>query len=114
MAVNHEGRLYVTGPTLSSNEAVWTIEPNGDTRAWYRGLGRPQGLALSSEGDVYVAACLHGRRGLVRITRGGVASLALTGTNLVGVAFSPLGSTILATNEAVFDVDLGVEGMQLF
>ena len=114
MAVNHEGRLYVTGPTLSSNEAVWTIEPNGDTRAWYRGLGRPQGLALSSEGDVYVAACLHGRRGLVRITRAGVSSLVVTGTNLVGVAFSPLGSTILATNEAVFDVDLGVEGMQLF
>ena len=114
LAVNREGRLYVTGPTLSSNEAVWTIEPNGDTRAWYRGLGRPQGLALSSEGDVYVAACLHGRRGLVRITRAGAASMVLTGTNLVGLAFSPLGSTILATHEAVFDVDLGVEGMQLF
>lgn len=114
MAANHEGRLFVTGPTLSSNEAIWTIEPNGDTRAWYRGLGRPQGLALSREGDVYVAACLHGRRGLIRITPAGEASLVLSGTNIVGAAFSPLGSTILATNEAVFDVDLGVEGMQLF
>jgi sugar lactone lactonase YvrE len=114
MAANHEGRLFVTGPTLSSNEAIWTIEPNGDTRAWYRGLGRPQGLALSREGDVYVAACLRGRRGLVRITPAGAASLVLAGTNIVGVAFSTLGSTILATNEAVFDVDLGVEGMQLF
>jgi sugar lactone lactonase YvrE len=114
LAVNHEGRLYVSGPTLSSNEAIWTVEPNGDTHAWYRGLGRPQGLALSSEGDVYVAACLHGRRGLVRITPAGAASLVLTGTNIVGVAFSPLGSAILATNEAIFDVDLGVEGMQLF
>jgi sugar lactone lactonase YvrE len=114
LAVNREGCLYITGPTLSSNEAIWTVEPNGDTRAWYRGLGRPQGLALSSEGDVYVAACLHGRRGLVRITRAGAASVVLTGTNIVGVAFSPLGSTILATSEAVFEVDLGVEGMQLF
>lgn len=114
MAVNHEGRLFVTGPTLSSNEAIWTIEPNGDTRAWYRGLGRPQGLALSSEGDLYVAACLRGRRGLVRITPEGAASLVLAGTNIVGLAFSPLGSTIVATNEAVFDVDLDVEGMQLF
>jgi len=35
----------------------------------------------------------------------------VAGTNLVGVAFSPLGTTILATNEAVFDVDLGIEGM---
>lgn len=114
MAVNHEGRLFVTGPTLSSNEVIWTIEPNGDTRPWYRGLGRPQGLALSGEGDLYVAACLRGRRGLVRITPDGEASLVLAGTNIVGVAFSPLGTTIVATNEGVFDVDLGVEGMQLF
>jgi len=34
--------------------------------------------------------------------------------DLVGVAFSPLGTTILATNDAVYDVDLGVEGLNLF
>jgi len=114
LAVDAAGRLFVTGPTLSSNEAIWVVDPNGDTHAWFRGLGRPQGLALSREGDVYVAACLHGRRGVVRITESGEASLALAGANIVGVAFSPLGSTILTTNEAVFDVDLGVEGMELF
>jgi sugar lactone lactonase YvrE len=113
LAVNAAGTLFVTGPTLSSNEAVWAIEPNGDTRAWYRGLGRPQGLALAREGDVYVVACLHGQRGVVRITPGGQASLALAGPNLVGIAFSPLGSTILATHDAVYEVDLGVEGLQL-
>jgi sugar lactone lactonase YvrE len=113
LAVNAAGTLFVTGPTLSSNEAVWAIEPNGDTRAWYRGLGRPQGLALAREGDVYVVACLHGQRGVVRITPGGQASLALAGPNLVGIAFSPLGSTILATHDAVYEVDLGVEGLEL-
>ena len=50
----------------------------------------------------------------MRVTPAGEATLALAGPNLVGVAFSPLGTTILATNEAVFDVDLGVEGMTLF
>jgi sugar lactone lactonase YvrE len=114
MAVDVAGRLYVTGPTLSSNEAIWIIEPNGDTHAWYRGLGRPQGLALAREGDVYVAACLHGRRGLIRVTPAGEASLVLAGSNIVGVAFSPLGTTILATHEAVYDIDLGVEGIELF
>jgi len=114
LAVNAAGTLFVTAPSLSSNDAIWAIEPNGDTRAWYRGLGRPQGLALSKEGDVYLAACLHGRRGLVRVTPEGEASLAVAGANLVGVAFSPLGSTILATQEAVYDVDLGVEGLTLF
>lgn len=114
LAVGANGTLYVTGPTLSSNEAVWAIEPNGDTRAWFRGLGRPQGLALSREGDVYVVACLHGQRGLVRITAAGETSLVLAGPNLIGVAFSPLGSTILSTNDSVYEVDLGVEGFELF
>src|ERR1700723_2280284 len=67
LAVDTKGTLFVTAPSLSSNEAIWAVEPNGDTRAWFRGLGRPQGLALSREGDVYLAACLHGKRGLVRV-----------------------------------------------
>jgi DNA-binding beta-propeller fold protein YncE len=114
LAVDAAGTLFVTTPTLSSNDAIWAIEPNGETRVWYRGLGRPQGLALSKEGDVYVAACLHGRRGLVRVTPQGEATLVLAGANLVGLAFSPLGTTILATGEAVYDVDLGVEGLNFF
>jgi sugar lactone lactonase YvrE len=113
LAMSKTGTLFVTAPSLSSNEAIWAIEPNGDVRPWFRGLGRPQGLALSKDGDVFVAACLKGRRGLVRITSAGEASLALAGINLIGIAFSPLGTAILATNEAVYDVDLGVEGMSL-
>ena len=114
LAVNDEGTLFVTAPALNSNDAVWAIDTHGQAEVWYRGLGRPQGLALSKDGDVYVTACLRGRRGLVRITPAGDASLVLAGPNLVGIAFSPLGTTVLATSEAVFDVDLGVEGMTLF
>ncbi|MGA2537959.1 MAG: gluconolaconase [Terracidiphilus sp.] len=114
LAVNAEGTLFVTAPSLNSNDAIWAIDTHGQATAWYRGLGRPQGLALSKEGDVYLAACLRGRRGLVRITQGGEASLVLAGPNLIGIAFSPLGTTVLATNEAVYAVDLGIEGMTLF
>jgi len=114
LAVGAQGTLFVTAPALSSNEAIWAVEPNGDTRVWYRGLGRPQGLAIAGDGDVYVTACLHGRHGLVRVTPKGEATLVLAGNNLVGVAFSPLGTAVLATNDAVYDVDLGVEGLNLF
>jgi len=114
LAVNAAGTLFVTGPTLSSYDAIWAIEPNGETRAWYRGLGRPQGLALDRDGNIFLAACLHGQRGLVRVTPQGEASLVLSGANIVGLAFSPLGTAILATNEAVYEVDLGVEGLSLF
>jgi hypothetical protein len=50
----------------------------------------------------------------VRVTAKGEASLVLAGGNLVGVAFSPLGTTVLTTNDAVYDVELGVEGLNLF
>jgi sugar lactone lactonase YvrE len=113
LAVNAVGALYVTGPTLGSNDAIYEISPHGDTREWYRGLGRPQGLAVAQDGSVYVAACLHGRRGIVRVTEKGEARLALSGANIVGLAFSPLGTAVLATNQAVYDVDLGVEGQNL-
>jgi sugar lactone lactonase YvrE len=113
LSIDAEGTLFVTGPTLCSNDAIWAIDSHGQTRAWFRGLGRPQGLALSKNGDVYVTACLRGRRGLVRVTPTGETSLVVSGNNLVGVAFSPLGTTVLATNEAVFDVDLGIEGMNV-
>ncbi|HLY43847.1 MAG TPA: hypothetical protein VKR52_21730 [Terracidiphilus sp.] len=114
LAVDHAGVVLVTGPTLCSNDTIWAIDTHGQARIWYKGLGRPQGLALSSDRSVYVTACLHGRRGLVRINSKGDASLVLSGNNLVGVAFSPLGTTVLTTNEAVYDVDLGVEGLSLF
>src|SRR5215469_7341896 len=90
LAVDLAGTLYVTGPTLCSNDAVWAIDMHGQARAWYRGLGRPQGLALGSDGAVYVTACLHGKHGLVRVTPSGEAAVVLSGNNLVGVAFSPL------------------------
>jgi len=109
LAVNAQGTLFVTGPTLCSNDAIWAIDSDGQARAWFRGLGRPQGLALDQDDNIYVTACLQGRRGLVRVTPAGKAELLVTGTNLVGVAFSPLGTAILATNDAVYDVNLGVK-----
>ncbi len=114
LAVDKEGTLFVTGPTLSSNDAIWAINSHGEARAWYRGLGRPQGLAIASNGDIYVTASLHGRRGLVRVTPSGDTSIVVAGVNLVGVTFSPLGTTVLAANDAVYDLELGVEGMNAF
>jgi DNA-binding beta-propeller fold protein YncE len=114
LAVGSDGTLYVTAPSLSPNDCVWAIDRDGSTSAWFRGLGRPQGLALDSDSNVYVAASMHGQRGIIRITPQGKAELVVSGYNLVGIAFSPLGTAVLATNEAVYDVDLGAEGLRLF
>jgi sugar lactone lactonase YvrE len=114
LTVNAAGALYVTGPTLGSNDAIYEIDQHGDSREYFRGLGRPQGLAVGKDGSIYVAACLRGHRGIVCVTSQGNAKLALAGLNLVGLAFSPLGTAVLATQQAVYDVDLGVEGQDLF
>lgn len=110
LAFGLDGTLYVTGPTVSTHESVYAIDRNGDTTVFYRGLGRPQGIAVDISGAVYVAGSLGGRRGVVRISQSGEASLAIAGSGIVGLAFVPGGNAIVATATSVYDVALGVEG----
>lgn len=105
--------LYVTGPTTSSFDAVYSVDPDGHVNTFYRGLGRPQGLAFDLEGNLYVAGSLAGRRGVVRITPEKEASLFLSGPAIVGVAFGPAGTMIVATNNALYRVRCGVTGRPL-
>ena len=104
------GTLLVTGPTTSSNEAIHAISPEGEVSVYYRGLGRPQGMAVDTEDNVYVAASLRGERGITRITPQKEASVVLSGAGLVGIAFTEAGEAVLATSSALYTVDLGVEG----
>lgn len=112
LAFGTDDALYVTGPTVSSFDAVMRIDESGAAREFYRGLGRPQGLAFDREGSLYVAASLKGRRGIVRISPDGrEAALVVAGMNLVGLAFGPAGDMIVATNEAVYSLPLGIHGL---
>ena len=113
LALNDEGVLFVTGPTTSSNQCVWAVDRDGRTSVFYRGLGRPQGMALDVDGNLYVAASLHGQRGIVKITPGHEASLAVSGNNLVGLAFLEDGCAALATRDALYHVALDIEGRKL-
>ena len=113
LAFGIDGTLYVTGPTTSSHENVYAIDRNGDTTVFYRGLGRAQGMAIDISGAVYVAASLAGRRGVVRITQAGEASLAIAGSGIVGLTFVPGGNALVSTATSVYDVALGVEGWRV-
>ncbi|HEV2706087.1 MAG TPA: hypothetical protein VGV59_09190 [Pyrinomonadaceae bacterium] len=114
MAFGADDQLYVTGPTVSSYDSVMRVDRDGRASVFYRGLGRPQGLAFDREGNLYVAASLRGRRGIVRITPDGAdAELAVAGTNVVGLAFSAAGEMVVATNEAVYSLPLGIYGTLL-
>jgi len=113
LAFNDAGTLFVSGPTTSSNQAIYAIDRDGQASVFYQGLGRPQGLAVDVAGNLYVAASLHGQRGIVRITPEGEASLAVAGNNLVGLAFLGEGRAVLATRDSLFQVALDVEGRRL-
>ena len=113
LAIGPQGDLFVTGPTTSSFDSVYKIDPHGSVSVFYRGLGRPQGLAFDIEGNLYVAASLTGKRGIVKITPQGKASLEVAGQGLVGLAFAPGKSAILATNSAVYHISWNVAGLPL-
>lgn len=113
MAFGPDGYLYVTGPTTSSYDTVYRIDPDGVVEPFFRGLGRPQGLAFDIDGNLYVVGSLSGRRGVVRIDADSHAELFLSGSGIVGIAFAPGKSMIVATKNALFRVRCGVEGRPL-
>lgn len=114
LAFGPDDALYLTGPTVSSHESVIRIDEHATSTVFFRGLGRPQGLAFDSEGNLYVAASLRGRRGIVRINPDGSdAELFVAGMNVVGLAFSSDGDMAIATSEAVYSLPLGIKGTLL-
>ncbi|MEO6828933.1 MAG: gluconolaconase, partial [Acidobacteriaceae bacterium] len=113
LAFNDHGTLMVSGPTTSANETIHAIELDGTISSFYTGLGRPQGMAFDIAGNLYVAASLHGRRGVVKITPGKEASLVVSGSGIVGLAFLPEGDAAIATRDTIYHVGLGIAGRLL-
>jgi len=105
--------LYVTGPTTSSFDSVYRISHKGEVEVFYRGLGRPQGMAFDADDRLYVAASLGGRKGVVRISQDRKAELFLSGPGIVGLAFLPSRALAVATSNAIFRVDAGIKGRPL-
>jgi sugar lactone lactonase YvrE len=113
LAFNPSGNLFVTGPTTSSFDAVYQIDPHGSLSTFYRGLGRPQGIAFDQGGNLYVAASLRGKRGIVRITPDQQAKLMIAGQGLVGIAFAPGHAAVLATTNAIHHLSWDIQGFAL-
>lgn len=107
LAVGPDDALYVAGPTVASFDSITRVDADGDVSVFYRGLGRPQGLAFDSSGNLYVAAALRGRRGIVRISpEGKDAEMFLAGMNLVGLAFNATGDLAVASTDAIYRLEL--------
>src|SRR5688572_4154797 len=114
MAFGPDNKLYVSAPGLASSDAIYAIDRKGDAKVFFRGLGRPQGLAFDTEGNLYIAACFRGRHGIVRITPDGASvEQFVSGNNIVGLCFTRGGDMVVATNETVYSLPVGIQGTLL-
>jgi sugar lactone lactonase YvrE len=107
LAVGPDDSLYVAGPTAASFDSLMRIDADGEVSVFYKGLGRPQGIAFDSSGNLYVAASLRGRRGIVRISPDGKdAEMFVAGMNLVGVAFNSTSDLAVASTDSIYRLEL--------
>ncbi len=94
--------LYVTGPTLSSKDAIYRVGFDGRVTIHSDAFGRPQGLAIGPDGTLFVVEALAGASGLYRVADDGSPSLVLAGSGLIGVAFDTSGGMVVCTNDTAY------------
>lgn len=111
LAFGPDDALYLAGPTVTSFDSIWRINQDGRLDVFFKGLGRPQGLAFDVDGNLYTAASLRGRRGIVRITPDGSdAKIVVSGVNLVGLAFSSNGEMAVVSIDSVYSLPCQIKG----
>jgi sugar lactone lactonase YvrE len=113
LAFGPDGWLYVSAPTLASQDVVYRVSPVGITEVFCGGFGRPQGLAFSSDGALYVVDALAGANALYRVDpdRPAEREIVLSGGALLGLAFDPLGGLVVCSSETIYRLDVGLRGL---
>jgi sugar lactone lactonase YvrE len=110
LAFGPDGWLYVSAPTLASQDVVYRVSPVGITEEFCGGFGRPQGLAFSSDGDLYIVDAVAGASALYRIPldRPAERQCVLAGGALLGLAFDPHGGLAVCSSETIYRLDVGL------
>jgi sugar lactone lactonase YvrE len=101
LAMGPDNALYVTGPTLGSYDRIYKVSMTGQVETFDASFGRPQGLGFDREGTLHVVEALAGASGVYQMRSTGKL-LVIAGPRLVGIAFGPDGTTVVATGESVY------------
>lgn len=102
LALAASGDLFVTGPTLSTRDALYRVSSDGRVDEVTRAFGRPQGLAFDKNGALFVVEALAGVAGVYRVAADGSRSLVLAGEGLVGIAFDADNALVVATGDTAY------------
>src|SRR5438132_1277118 len=84
-----------------------------DTTAPFTGSRQTGRCPPMRRGWALQLASLSGKRGIVKITSQGKASLEVSGQGLVGLAFAPGRAAVLATTNAVHHLSWNLQGLPL-
>jgi sugar lactone lactonase YvrE len=101
LAMGPDSALYVTGPTLASYDRIYRVSMTGRVETVDASFGRPQGLAFDPSGVLHVVEALAGSSGVYQM-RSTARALVIAGPRLVGVAFGPGATAVVATSESVY------------
>jgi sugar lactone lactonase YvrE len=101
LALSSDGYLYVTGPTLSTYDAVYRVSMKGEVESLDVSFGRPQGLAFDGHGVLHVVEALAGSSGVYQVRPSG-KTLAIAGQRLVGLCFGHDGDLVVSSNDTAY------------
>jgi len=102
LSFDREGNLLVANPGMSSHNSILLVDKYGKLIPLYGGFGRPQGLTVDTEGNIYVCEAKAGESAVFRITPSGEVAPYLSGPVMVGVALDRNGNIAVATQEAIY------------
>ena len=105
LALAPDDTLYVSAPTLATQDCIYRISPDGESEVFFKGLGRPQGLSFDPQGRLQVAASWRGKKGLYTMMDG-APELTVSGPMLVGFAYDKQGDILyLVDNTNLYRVE---------
>ncbi|MXY25313.1 MAG: hypothetical protein F4Y45_12420 [Acidobacteria bacterium] len=94
--------LYVTGPTLATQDCVYRIDRTGAVDRIATGFGRPQGLSFDPRGRLHVVEALAGASAVYRLAEDGTRTRVLAAPDLVGVTFDRSGAMVAASGDTLY------------
>ncbi|RPJ80877.1 MAG: gluconolaconase [Acidobacteria bacterium] len=105
LAAAPDGSVFVTGPTLSTQDSIYRVSRDGQVEVFFKGLGRPQGMAFDREGRLQVAASFQGKKGIYTF-KGKIPEWTISGPMLIGLAYTPAKDRLyLVDNSNLYALD---------
>lgn len=107
LAMRDDQTLFVSGPTLATQDNIYEIGEDRTPKVFFHGIGRPQGMTFDRSGRLLATGSYKGRRGVFAIDPAGRVQQLVASPMLVGVLISPKGDLILADSDSLYRVPSG-------